>query len=299
MSCSADSWDDLQTLEGRPYPIVDSPSSIGKPAKSASGGLNPLQATHTPRKRFSQNFLQDRGVVRRIIAAIDPRRDDRIVEIGPGPGALTAPLLDHVARLDVIEIDRDIVRGLRARFPAERLSVHQGDALEFDFSAFFADVRVVGNLPYNISTPILFHLTAQVALLRDCHFMLQREVVERMAATPGQPAYGRLSVMLQYRWAMESLFDVPPTAFHPQPKVWSSVVRMTPYATPPHRVSNESLFADVVTRAFGKRRKTLRNALRELLEARELEQLGIEPGARGETLGVPEFARIANYLEER
>ena len=254
---------------------------------------------HTPRKRFGQNFLEDRAVVRQIIAAIDPRRGDRIVEIGPGPGALTAPLLDHVARLDVVEIDRDIVCSLRARFPPESLHVHQGDALEFDFSVFGADVRLVGNLPYNISTPILFHLTGQVALLRDCHFMLQREVVDRMAAQPGRPGYGRLSVMLQYRWLIESLFEVPPTAFHPQPKVWSSVVRMTPYATPPHRASDESLFADVVTRAFGQRRKTLRNALRELIDAGELEQLSIAPGARGETLGVPEFVRIANYLAER
>lgn len=258
-----------------------------------------MQATHTPRKRFSQNFLEDRGIVGQIVAAIDPRREDRIIEIGPGPGALTAPLLDRVARLDVIEIDRDIVRALRARFPPESLQVHQGDVLEFDFSAFGAGIRVVGNLPYNISTPILFHLNAQVASLRDCHFMLQREVVERMAAEPGSPEYGRLSVMLQYRWVIESLFDVPPTAFHPQPKVWSSVARMTPYASPPHRASNESLFADVVTRAFGQRRKTLRNALRELLEAGELEQLGIEPGARGETLGVPAFVLIANYLEAR
>jgi 16S rRNA (adenine1518-N6/adenine1519-N6)-dimethyltransferase len=255
-----------------------------------------LQATHTPRKRFSQNFLEDRGVVRQIIAAIDPRRDDRIVEIGPGPGALTAPLLDHVARLDVIEIDRDIVRSLRARFPSQSLHIHQGDALDFDFSAFGANIRVVGNLPYHISTPILFHLAAQVALLRDCHFMLQREVVERMAAEPGSAEYGRLSVMLQYRWVIDSLFDVPPTAFRPQPKVWSSVVRMTPYVTPPHRASNEPLFADVVAHAFGQRRKTLRNALRKLVEAGELEQLGIEPGARGETLGVPEFVRIANFL---
>ena len=258
-----------------------------------------LQAAHTPRKRFSQNFLEDRGIVRQIVAAIDPRRDDRIVEIGPGPGALTAPLLEHVSRLDVIEIDRNIVRGLRARFPSESLHVHQGDVLEFDFSAFGADIRVVGNLPYNISTPILFHLTAQVAMLRDCHFMLQREVVERMAAESGSPEYGRLSVMLQYRWAIESLFDVPPTAFQPQPKVWSSFVRMTPYATLPHRANDESLFADVVTRAFGQRRKTLRNALRMMIEAGELEQLGIEPGARGETLGVPEFVRITNYLAAR
>jgi len=258
-----------------------------------------LPATHTPRKRFGQNFLEDRGIVRQIIAAVAPRRDDRIVEIGPGPGVLTVPLLDHVSRLDVIEIDRDIVQGLRTRFPAERLRVHQGDVLKTDFSAFGVDLRVVGNLPYNISTPILFHLTAQAALLRDCHLMLQREVVQRMAAEPHSREYGRLTVMLQYRWAIDSLFNVPPTAFFPRPKVWSSVVRMRPYATLPYRASDESLLADVVTRAFGQRRKTLRNAFRQLLETRELEHLGIEPGARGETLGVPEFVRIANYLAQR
>lgn len=265
----------------------------------AARALNPLQATHTPRKRFGQNFLEDRGVVREIVAAISPRRDDHIVEIGPGPGALTAELLEHVGHLDAIEIDRDLVRNLRARFPSARLDVHEGDALKTDLSVFGANIRVVGNLPYNISTPVLFQLTAQSGLLRDCHFMLQREVVERMSAEAGSPEYGRLSVMLQYRWVIESLFHVPPTAFHPQPKVWSSVVRMTPHATPPHRASDETMFADVVSRAFGQRRKTLRNALRDLLEARELEQLRIEPGARGETLGVAEFVRIANYLEAR
>ena len=170
-----------------------------------------MQVTRAPRKRFSQNFLEDRDVVRQIIAAIDPRGDDCIVEIGPGPGALTAPLLDHVARLDVIEIDRDIVRGLRARFPSGSLHVHEGDALEFDFSAFGADFRVVGNLPYNISTPILFHLTAQVALLRDCHFMLQREVVERMAARTRpagvRPPVGDVAVPLGHRVAVRRAAD--------------------------------------------------------------------------------------------
>jgi 16S rRNA (adenine1518-N6/adenine1519-N6)-dimethyltransferase len=261
--------------------------------------LKPLQATHTPRKRFGQNFLEDRGAIQEIVAAISPRRDDHIVEIGPGPGALTAALMEHADHLDAIEIDRDLVRSLRARFPGESLNVHQGDALETDFSGFGTELRVVGNLPYNISTPILFHLTAQARLLRDCHFMLQREVVERMSAEAGSSEYGRLSVMLQYRWVIDSLFDVPPTAFRPQPKVWSSLVRMTPHATLPHHASNETTFADVVSRAFGQRRKTLRNALRDLLADRELEQLRIEPGARGETLGVSEFVRIANYLDAR
>lgn len=259
-----------------------------------------MQAIHIPRKRFGQNFLEDPGVVRGIVAAISPRRDDRIVEIGPGAGALTAALLEHVDHLEAIEIDRDLVRSLRARFPSTAaLGLRQGDALKTDFSAFGADLRVVGNLPYNISTPLLFQLTAQAELLRDCHFMLQREVVERMSAEAGSAEYGRLSVMLQYRWIIDSLFHVPPTAFHPQPKVWSSVVRMMPYAIPPHRASDERVFADVVLRAFGQRRKTLRNALKDLLEARELEQLRIEPGARGETLGVEQFVRIANYLQAR
>lgn len=254
---------------------------------------------HTPRKRFGQNFLEDRGVVERIVAAVHPQRNERIVEIGPGLAALTAPLLDCVEHLDVIEIDRDIARALRARFSADRLTLHEGDALDFDFTALGRGIRVVGNLPYNISTPILFHLNSQAAALRDCHFMLQREVVERMAAAPDSPEYGRMSVMLQYRWKIEPLFDVPPSAFHPPPKVWSSVVRMTPYGAPPHPAVDETLFAEVVARAFGQRRKTLRNTLRELMSQKDFESLGIDPGARGEVLGVPEFVRIGNYLAAR
>jgi 16S rRNA (adenine1518-N6/adenine1519-N6)-dimethyltransferase len=254
---------------------------------------------HTPRKRFGQNFLEDRAVIERIVDAIHPQRDERIVEIGPGLAALTAPLLDRVEHLDVIEIDRDIVRSLRTRFAATCLAVHQGDALAFDFSALGHGIRVVGNLPYNISTPLLFHLTAQAGAIRDAHFMLQREVVERMTAEAGSPEYGRLSVMLQFRWQMEALFAVPPTAFRPAPEVWSSVVRMIPHEAPPHPARDEKLFAEVVTRAFGQRRKTLRNALRQLLNEAEIERLGIDPGARGETLGIPDFARLANYLAER
>jgi len=251
---------------------------------------------HIPRKRFGQNFLEDRAVIGQIVAAIHPRPGERMVEIGPGLGALTEPLLQAVGRLDVVEIDRDIVRSLRNRFPAEILSIHEGDALEKDFGPLGPGLRVAGNLPYNISTPILFHLTAFVAAIRDCHFMLQREVVQRMGAKPDTADYGRLSVMLQYHWQVEALFDVPPTAFNPQPKVWSSVVRMVPHAVPPAVALDENLFAEVVAAAFGQRRKTLRNTLRSRMGEQDLVSLGIDPGARGETLDVASFVRIANHL---
>lgn len=265
------------------------------PRKRFSG----LVEMHTPRKRFGQNFLEDRAVIDQIVAAINPSQGERMVEIGPGLGALTAPLLQAVGRLEVVEIDRDIVRSLQARFPAEVLSIHEGDALEKDFGALGPGLRVAGNLPYNISTPILFHLTAFVAAIRDCHFMLQREVVQRMGAEADTADYGRLSVMLQYHWQVETLFDVPPTAFNPQPKVWSSVVRMVPHPSRPAVALDERLLAEVVTAAFGQRRKTLRNSLRSLVSGQELDALGIDAGARGETLDVAAFVRIANYLAAR
>lgn len=251
---------------------------------------------HRPRKRFGQNFLEDRDVVEHMMAAIGPRRGDRFIEIGPGLGALTLPLLQRLEHLDVIEIDRDIVQELRIRHPPNRLTIHDGDALEFDFAAIGRDLRVVGNLPYNISTALLFHLTDHAGVVRDAHFMLQREVVDRMTARPDTSAYGRLSVMLQYRWRIDSLFDVSPSAFRPAPKVWSSVVRMIPHMELPNIANDESLFADVVTRAFGQRRKTLRNTLREKLSASDFERLGIDPVARGETLSVADFVRIANLI---
>jgi 16S rRNA (adenine1518-N6/adenine1519-N6)-dimethyltransferase len=254
---------------------------------------------HVPRKRFGQNFLEDRSVVEKMIAAIHPRSTDRFVEIGPGLAALTDPLLRCLDRLDVIEIDRDIVAELRNRFPLDRIAIHEGDALEFDFSSLGGNLRVVGNLPYNISTPLLFHLTGYAAFVHDAHFMLQREVVQRMSAPPDAPEYGRLSVMLQYRWAVDSLFDVEPEAFRPIPKVWSSVVRLTPHGVLPSPADDENVFADIVTRAFGQRRKTLRNALREKLSMEEFERLGIDPSARGETLGVADFVTIANFVAAR
>jgi 16S rRNA (adenine1518-N6/adenine1519-N6)-dimethyltransferase len=246
-----------------------------------------MTAVHTPRKRFGQNFLEDRSIVDQIVAAIHPRPGERMVEIGPGLGALTEPLLQAAGRLDVVEIDRDI------------LSIHEGDALEKDFGALGPGLRVAGNLPYNISTPILFHLTAFVAAIRDCHFMLQREVVQRMGAEPDTAEYGRLSVMLQYHWLVEPLFDVPPTAFNPQPKVWSSVVRMVPHTVRPAVAVDEQLLAEVVAAAFGQRRKTLRNTLRSRMGEQDLVSLGIDPGARGETLDVAAFVRIANHLAAR
>lgn len=257
------------------------------------------RAVRAPRRRFGQNFLEDAAIVERIVAAIRPLPGDRLVEIGPGLGALTTSLIRAAGRLEAVEIDRDIVRDLRARFPHDLLVLHEGDALEMDFSGMGSGLRIVGNLPYNISTPLLFHLDAFAARIADCHFMLQREVVRRMVADPGTPDYGRLSVMLQYRWMVESLFDVPPSAFRPQPKVWSSVARMQPHRTLPFPARDEACLGRVVASAFGQRRKTLRNALSSLAGEADLVALGIDPGARGETLGVAAFVAIANFLADR
>lgn len=249
---------------------------------------------HRPRRRFSQNFLVDRNVVERIVQAIDPKPGDHVLEIGPGLGALTGPLLDRLPRLDAVEIDRDAARDLQTRFPGDRLRIVIGDALRLDLSRYGPELRLVGNLPYHISTPLLFRVDSFSRQVRDCHFMLQKEVVDRMAAAPGTAAYGRLSVMLQYRWRIEPLFDVSPGCFRPQPRVHSTVVRMLPHARLPYPASDEAALFRVVTAAFGKRRKTLRNALRDLVSDTDLEAVGIDPGLRAETLGVGEFVRIAD-----
>ncbi|MHB0986314.1 MAG: 16S rRNA (adenine(1518)-N(6)/adenine(1519)-N(6))-dimethyltransferase RsmA [Sulfuricella sp.] len=254
---------------------------------------------HIPRKRFGQNFLTDQGIIQSIVRAIDPQPDDIMVEIGPGLGALTDPLLKILPRLHVVEIDRDIIARLENNYPKARLTIHAGDALKFDFSTLGERIRVVGNLPYNISTPILFHLSEYVANIMDMHFMLQKEVVERMVAAPSAPEYGRLSVMLQYRYAMELLFIVPPDAFHPAPKVESAIVRMIPYAQLPHPAQDEALFGAIVTAAFGQRRKTLRNTLRAYLDDAGFAALGINPGLRAENLGVVEFVAIANHCSQK
>ncbi len=249
---------------------------------------------HAARKRFGQHFLVDRHFVERIVAAIAPGATDRVVEIGPGLGALTEPLLARVRHLDAVELDRDLARRLQERYAPHQLTVHQADALEFDFAALGSGLRVVGNLPYNISTPILFRFETLAALVHDLHFMLQREVVERMAAVPGTRAYGRLSVMLQYRFDVQRLFDIPAGAFQPPPRVVSSFVRLTPRGRLPWPARDEDVLREVVTAAFGQRRKMLRNAVAPLVAVADLEALGIDPRARAETLAVEDFVRIAD-----
>jgi 16S rRNA (adenine1518-N6/adenine1519-N6)-dimethyltransferase len=251
---------------------------------------------HAPRKRLGQHFLHDPGVVARIVTAIDPQPGDALVEIGPGLGALTGPLLERIAQLHVVEIDRDLAGRLRAAHPPERLVVHAADALRFDFGTLAAPLRVVGNLPYNISTPLLFRLAEFGARLRDLHFMLQREVVERMVAAPSSPEYGRLSVMLQYRFGMTRLFVVGAGAFRPPPKVESAVVRMVPRPAAALGARDEALLRRVVTAAFTRRRKTLRNALEGVANEATLRVLDIDPRLRPENLGVEDYIRIANAI---
>jgi 16S rRNA (adenine1518-N6/adenine1519-N6)-dimethyltransferase len=254
---------------------------------------------HTPRKRFGQHFLTDQAVIADIVAAIRPQAEDAMVEIGPGLGAITAPLCAALSHLHVIEIDRDIVQRLHRTYSPDRLTVHTGDVLEFDFSALPANLRVVGNLPYNISTPLLFHLARYAERVRDMHFMLQKEVVERMVAAPDGGDYGRLSVMLQYRFDMELLLQVPPGAFFPPPKVDSAVVRMLPRPAAQLTAATEAGLAQVVRRAFAQRRKTLRNSLGGLLLPEDYTALGIAPGLRAENLAVSDFVAISNYLSEK
>ncbi len=247
-----------------------------------------------PKKRLGQHFLTDRHYLDRIVAEIAPQPGDAMVEIGPGPGALTERLAAVVRPLHVIEIDRDLAAALRARFPEDAVAVHEGDALEFDFSRLPSGLRVVGNLPYNVSTPLLFHVAGFATRIRDCVFMLQKEVVERMVAAPGTADYGRLSVALQYRFAMALAFRVPPGAFTPPPKVDSAIVRMVPLGEGRRTARDEAAFARIVTAAFSQRRKTLRNALRGLADEAAFARAGIDPARRGETLSVGEFVVLAD-----
>jgi 16S rRNA (adenine1518-N6/adenine1519-N6)-dimethyltransferase len=251
---------------------------------------------HIARKRFGQNFLSSPGVIANIVSAINPQPGDCMVEIGPGLAAMTAPLQAALGHMHVVEIDRDLIARLKQNYPPEQLTIHEGDALEFDFGSLAEkNLRIVGNLPYNISTPILFHLSKFAAQVKDMHFMLQKEVVDRMVAEPGGD-YGRLSVMLQYRYEMDRLFIVPPGAFVPAPKVDSAIVRMIPRPASALTAKDEALFGDVVTAAFSQRRKMLRNTLKGIVTEAQLEALGIAPTARAETLPVSDYVRIANSL---
>ena len=259
---------------------------------------------HVARKRFGQNFLVDRAVIAAIVKAIAPAADDVLVEIGPGLAALTEPLIaarrDARRPLQAIELDRDLAARLRRRFGPDALTVHEADALSFDFASLVdeeadagAPLRIVGNLPYNISTPLLFHLLDDADRIADQHFMLQKEVVARMVAEPGTSDFGRLSVMLQVRYAMESLFDVPPEAFDPPPKVTSAIVRMIPSPAAARSIADPARFARLVTQAFGQRRKMLRNTLSE--EAAAMEAVGIAPTARAEEIAPATWIALSNH----
>ncbi|MBX9913489.1 MAG: 16S rRNA (adenine(1518)-N(6)/adenine(1519)-N(6))-dimethyltransferase RsmA [Pseudomonadaceae bacterium] len=255
---------------------------------------------HRARKRFGQNFLHDAGVIDRIMRAIHALPGERLLEIGPGQGALTGDLLSSGAQLDVIEIDRDLVAMLNHQFAGNpAFHMNQGDALKFDFNSLNPaprSLRVVGNLPYNISTPLIFHLLANAGLIRDMHFMLQKEVVERMAATPGGGDWGRLSIMVQYHCRVEHLFNVGPGSFNPPPKVDSAIVRLTPYDVLPCPAKDHRLLERVVREAFNQRRKTLRNTLKALLPSDQIEAAGVDGSLRPEQLDLAAFVRLADQL---
>ncbi len=257
---------------------------------------------HRARKRFGQNFLHDASVIQRIIDSINPKPGDNIVEIGPGLGALTEQLFQAAGLLNVVELDRDLVERLQHRYVDEQnFHIHSADALKFDFSALAAEknLRVVGNLPYNISTPLLFHLMDQIDCITDIHCMLQKEVVNRICAKPGEKNYGRLSIMIQLYCQPQQLFTVDSAAFQPPPKVESAILRLTPHLQPPITIKDKTQFAQLVSQAFNQRRKTLRNSLKEWLSAEEIEACGIQATARPETLELAEFARMSDAITNK
>lgn len=259
---------------------------------------------HVAKKRFGQNFLTDQAIIISLIEAINPQKNQTIVEIGPGLGALTKPLLKKIDHLHVVEIDRDIVSWMQTEYAkpnyiSNSITIHNVDALKFDFGQLGNQLRVTGNLPYNISTPILFHLLDNLAHIADMHFMLQKEVVERMVAQPSTPAYGRLSVMLQYHLSMEYLITVPPEAFEPAPKVESAFVRCVPHTALPFVAKDSALFAKIVMAAFGQRRKTIRNTLKEFLQDEDFVRLSLNPQLRAENLSVKSFVDITNFCSNQ
>ena len=257
-------------------------------------------AKHRARKRFGQHFLSDPAIVDAIIRTIHPTGDDVIVEIGPGQGAITDALARLAGHLHAVELDRDLVARLRRKYAElPNVTVHEADALQFDFASLGDRIRVVGNLPYNISTPLLFHLLKFRERILDMHFMLQKEVVNRMAAGPGSKAYGRLGIMLGCHLHIESLFDVPPEAFDPPPEVTSAVVRLDPLSPGTFDIKNEAGLSTLVSTAFMQRRKTLRNSLKKSVEATDFEAVGIDPGLRPEQVSIADYVRLSNHLSQK
>jgi 16S rRNA (adenine1518-N6/adenine1519-N6)-dimethyltransferase len=258
---------------------------------------------HIARKRFGQHFLHDKHIIQRLVDVIHPVPDQHLVEIGPGQGALTVPILKIIGQLDVVEIDYDLIPALKTRCLGKgALIVHQADALEFDFASVQNEnepLRIIGNLPYNISTPLIFHLLTFAPIITDMHFMLQKEVVDRLAAQPGDEAYGRLSIMVQYHCAVTSLFYVPPSAFYPPPQVDSSVVRLMPHHELPFKAKNYAHFEQIVRTAFSHRRKTLRNCLKTLVTDEDWKKISIDSHLRPEQLNVKDYVEISNLLSEK
>lgn len=259
-----------------------------------------------PRKRFGQNFLQDPFIIQRIIEGVHPAKTDRVVEIGPGLGAITIPLLERVERLEVIELDRDLAHQLQNQFATNnKLVIHTQDALTFDFDTFYDDhlpdnkLRIVGNLPYNITTPLIFHLLKFSNRIKDMHFMLQKEVVDRLIAKPNTKDYGRLSIMVQYYCQTDALFAVPPEAFYPKPAVYSAFIRLTPYTEPPYTALDLELFQTITRTAFNQRRKTLSNALKPYLRLEDYKSLNLDHTLRPETLSVSDYVKISNFVASK
>lgn len=262
---------------------------------------------HKPRKRFGQNFLHDQHVIQKIIYAINPTAEQTLVEIGPGQGAITIPLLHIASKLEAIELDRDLIPLLQRKIQEKtqgmqqlgELIIHEADALEFEYCTLAENgrkLRLIGNLPYNISTPLLFHLLKKTCCIQDMHFMLQKEVVDRIVASPGNKNYGRLSVMIQYHCIAESLFKISKGAFSPPPKVESAFIRLIPHEKPPHEAKDISLLELVTRKAFGQRRKTLRNSLKDLLTEDQILTLDIDPSLRAETLNIEQYVALSNQL---
>ncbi len=252
---------------------------------------------HIAKKKFGQNFLKDTSIIHAIIQSINPLLDDLLIEIGPGLGALTKPLLEKTNHLLAIELDRDIVSWMEKEYSKKNITIFNEDVLNFNFNQFGQKIRIVGNLPYNISTPILFKCIDNIANIKDLHFMLQKEVVDRMIANPSTSEYGRLSVMLQYYFAMEHLVHVPKESFDPEPKVESSFVRLIPYEHYPFVANNIEQFEKIVKEAFSQRRKTIRNTLKSFIGENDFQKIGINPQLRAENLSVSDFVKISNYLD--